>query len=46
MKLQKTYPGTTGFDAVTNDTNAFASFIWGAGGQIATQNSGSRGPPT
>ena len=39
-KLQQTYPGTTGIDAITNDTNAFASFIWGAGGQIATQNSG------
>jgi len=38
VKLQKTYPGTTGFDAITNDTNAFASFIWGAGGQIATQS--------
>src|ERR1700728_2382580 len=40
VKLQQTYPGTTGIDAITNDTNAFASFIWGAGGQIATQNSG------
>ncbi len=40
VKLQQTYPGTTGFDAITNDTNAFASFIWGAGGQIATQSSG------
>jgi ABC-type glycerol-3-phosphate transport system substrate-binding protein len=39
QKLQKKYPGTYGFDAITNDTNAFASFIWGAGGQIATQNS-------
>ncbi len=39
VKLQQTYPGTTGFDAITNDTNAFASFIWGAGGQIATQDS-------
>ena len=38
-KLQKAYPGTSGFDAITNDTNAFASFIWGAGGQIATQDS-------
>jgi len=38
VKLQQTYPGTTGFDAITNDTNAFASFIWGAGGQIATQS--------
>jgi ABC-type glycerol-3-phosphate transport system substrate-binding protein len=39
VKLQKTFPGTTGIDAITNDTNAFASFIWGAGGQIATQSS-------
>jgi ABC-type glycerol-3-phosphate transport system substrate-binding protein len=39
VKLQQTYPGTTGFDAITNDTNAFASFVWGAGGQIATQDS-------
>ncbi len=39
QKLQQAYPGTTGFDAITNDTNAFASFIWGAGGQIATQDS-------
>ena len=37
-KLQKAYPGTDGFDAVTNNTNAFASFVWGAGGQLATQN--------
>jgi ABC-type glycerol-3-phosphate transport system substrate-binding protein len=40
QKLQKTFPGTYGFDAITNDTNAFASFIWGAGGQIATQSNG------
>ena len=39
QKLQAAYPGTTGFDAITNDTNAFASFIWGAGGQFATQDS-------
>ena len=37
QKLQQKFPGTYGFPAVTNDTNAFASFIWGAGGQIATQ---------
>jgi N,N'-diacetylchitobiose transport system substrate-binding protein len=40
QKLQKTFPGTYGFDAVTNNTNALASFIWGAGGQIATQSGG------
>jgi ABC-type glycerol-3-phosphate transport system substrate-binding protein len=39
QKLMKTFPGTYGFDAITHDTNAFASFIWGAGGQIATQDS-------
>jgi N,N'-diacetylchitobiose transport system substrate-binding protein len=38
QKLQKTYPGTYGFDAITNDTNAFASFLWGAGAKIATQS--------
>ena len=40
QKLMKKYPGTYGIDAVTDDTNAFASFIWGAGGQIATQSNG------
>ncbi|HLK01007.1 MAG TPA: extracellular solute-binding protein [Streptosporangiaceae bacterium] len=40
QKLMKTFPGTYGFDAITHDTNAFASFIWGAGGQIATQSNG------
>jgi len=39
QKLMAKYPGTYGLDAITNDTNAFASFIWGAGGQIATQGS-------
>jgi ABC-type glycerol-3-phosphate transport system substrate-binding protein len=42
QKLQRKFPGTFGFPAVTNDTNAFASFIWGAGGQIATQGAGGR----
>ena len=40
QKLMKAYPGTYGLDAITNDTNAFASFIWGAGGQLATQSGG------
>jgi ABC-type glycerol-3-phosphate transport system substrate-binding protein len=40
QKLMKRYPGTYGLDAVTDDTNAFASFIWGAGGQIANENNG------
>ena len=40
QKLQKTFPGTYGIDAITDDTNAFASFIWGAGGQVATESNG------
>jgi N,N'-diacetylchitobiose transport system substrate-binding protein len=40
QKLMKAYPKTYGLDAVTGDTNAFASFIWGAGGKIATQSGG------
>jgi ABC-type glycerol-3-phosphate transport system substrate-binding protein len=40
QKLQQTFPGTYGIDAITDDTNAFASFVWGAGGQIATQSNG------
>jgi len=40
QKLMKTFPGTYGIDAITDDTNAFASFIWGAGGQIATESNG------
>jgi ABC-type glycerol-3-phosphate transport system substrate-binding protein len=40
QKLMKTFPGTYGIDAITDDTNAFASFVWGAGGQIATESNG------
>jgi ABC-type glycerol-3-phosphate transport system substrate-binding protein len=40
QKLMAKYPGTYGFDAITDDTNAFASFVWGAGGQIATESNG------
>jgi len=40
QKLMKTFPGTYGIDAITDDSNAFASFIWGAGGQIATESNG------
>jgi N,N'-diacetylchitobiose transport system substrate-binding protein len=40
QKLMAKYPGTYGIDVITDDTNAFASFIWGAGGQIATQSNG------
>jgi ABC-type glycerol-3-phosphate transport system substrate-binding protein len=36
--LQKKYPGTIGLGAPSNDTDAIASFIWGAGGQIATES--------
>ena len=31
QKLQQTFPGTYGIDAITDDTNAFASFLWGLG---------------
>ena len=30
QKLMAKYPGTYGIDAITDDTNAFASFIWGS----------------
>jgi ABC-type glycerol-3-phosphate transport system substrate-binding protein len=40
QKLMKTFPGTYGIDAITDDTNAFASFVWGAGGTIATESHG------
>ena len=39
-KLMAKYPGTYGLGAPSNDTDAIASFIWGAGGQIATQSNG------
>jgi ABC-type glycerol-3-phosphate transport system substrate-binding protein len=39
-KLMAKFPGTYGIDAITDDTNAFASFIWGAGGQVATESNG------
>jgi ABC-type glycerol-3-phosphate transport system substrate-binding protein len=38
--LMKKYPGTYGIGAPTDDTDAIASFIWGAGGQIAVQQNG------
>ena len=34
------FPGTYGLGAPTYDTPAVASFIWGAGGQIATEQNG------
>jgi ABC-type glycerol-3-phosphate transport system substrate-binding protein len=40
QKLMKKFPGTYGIDAPTNDTDALVSFIWGAGGQIATESGG------
>ena len=38
--LMKTYKGTFGLGAPSNYTNAIVSFIWGAGGQVAVQQSG------
>jgi ABC-type glycerol-3-phosphate transport system substrate-binding protein len=38
--LQKKFPGTFGLGAPSNYTNAIVSFIWGAGGQVATQSGG------
>ena len=38
QKLMAKYPGTYGIDAPTNDTDAIVSFIWGAGGQVATKS--------
>jgi len=40
QKLQKKFPGTYGLGAPTDDTDAFVSFIWGAGGQVATETNG------
>jgi ABC-type glycerol-3-phosphate transport system substrate-binding protein len=39
-KLMAKNPGTYGLGAPTYDTPAVASFIWGAGGQLATQQNG------
>lgn len=39
-KLMKKFPGTYGIGAPTNYTDALVSFIWGAGGQVATQQNG------
>jgi N,N'-diacetylchitobiose transport system substrate-binding protein len=38
--LEKKYPGTYGLGAPSNFTNGIVSFIWGAGGQVATQSGG------
>jgi ABC-type glycerol-3-phosphate transport system substrate-binding protein len=38
--LMKAYPGTYGLGAPSDYTNAIVSFIWGAGGQVAVQQSG------
>jgi ABC-type glycerol-3-phosphate transport system substrate-binding protein len=38
--LMKAYPGTYGLGGPTDYTNAIVSFIWGAGGQVAVQQSG------
>jgi len=39
-KLMAKNPGTYGLGAPTYDTPAVASFIWGAGGEIATEQNG------
>ncbi len=38
--LMKKFPGTYGFGAPSNYTYGIASFIWGAGGQVAVQQGG------
>jgi ABC-type glycerol-3-phosphate transport system substrate-binding protein len=38
--LMKAYPGTYGIGTPSDDTDAIVSFIWGAGGQVATQQNG------
>ena len=40
QKLMAKYPGTYGLGAPSNYTNAIVSFIWGAGGQVATYSNG------
>ena len=40
QKLMAKNPGSYGLGAPSNDTDAIASFIWGAGGQIATESNG------
>ena len=40
QKLMKKYPGTYGIGAPSNYTNAIVSFIWGAGGEVATDSGG------
>jgi N,N'-diacetylchitobiose transport system substrate-binding protein len=39
-KLMAKYPGTYGLGAPTNFTDGIVSFIWGAGGQVATESNG------
>jgi ABC-type glycerol-3-phosphate transport system substrate-binding protein len=40
QKLMAKFPGTYGIGAPSNDTDAIVSFIWGAGGQVATESNG------
>ncbi len=40
QKLMAKYPGTYGLGAPSAYTNAIVSFIWGAGGQVATYGDG------
>ena len=39
-KLMAKYPGTYGIGAPSNYSDAIVSFIWGAGGQVATYSGG------
>ena len=39
-KLMANFPGTYGIGAPSDYTNAIVSFIWGAGGQVATESGG------
>ena len=39
-RWRRSIPGTFGLGAPSNFTNAIVSFIWGAGGQVATQSGG------
>ena len=40
QKLQKKFPGTVGLAAPSDFTNGIVSWIWGAGGEVATQSNG------
>ncbi|HEY2280415.1 MAG TPA: extracellular solute-binding protein, partial [Streptosporangiaceae bacterium] len=40
QKLQQKFPGTYGLGGPSDFTNGIVSFIWGAGGQVATEKNG------